>query len=158
MNAAYGTLVVNELFTSFQGEGLHTGLRTTFIRLAGCNLDCLWCDTRYARDPDSGIPTSIVDLISRVKDEGTTLVCITGGEPFLQKGLGDLIGGLLGLGMSVDIETNGSLPLRDHVLEHPSVFLSVDVKTPSSGEGGSFLMENLDLLRPSDQLKFVVRE
>ena len=147
---------INEIFTSFQGEGVHTGLPTTFIRLAGCNLDCKWCDTRYALSPSSGIETDIDEVFSKVKEPGIRMICITGGEPLIQPGTIELVKILAKEGYSIDIETNGSLSIESYVNLGHKVMISMDVKTPSSGEQDSFLNENITFLRPTDQLKFIL--
>lgn len=149
-------LVVNEIFLSFQGEGLHTGLPTTFVRLAGCNLKCGWCDTLYALDPGSGKPMGIPDIIREVKDLGNERVCITGGEPLLQEQTYTLVASLIEIGCLVDIETNGTISIGMYSELGERVFMSVDLKTPSSGEDGSFRMENMKFLRRHDQLKFII--
>jgi 7-carboxy-7-deazaguanine synthase len=149
-------LLIFEIFSSFQGEGIHTGLPTTFIRLSGCNLDCKWCDTRYALDPSSGRPMSITEIVQKVKELGNEMVCITGGEPLIQENTYRLVESLLEIGCRVDIETNGTMDFSHYSSLGEKVFLSVDVKTPSSGEDGSFLMDNIVSLRGKDQLKFII--
>jgi 7-carboxy-7-deazaguanine synthase len=149
-------LSVYEIFSSFQGEGIHTGLPTTFIRLSGCNLDCRWCDTRYAIDPSTGRSMGVDDIVHEVKEQGNEMICLTGGEPLVQKRTLDLVNALLEIGCSVDIETNGTVDLSLYSALGERVFLSVDVKTPSSGEQGSFLQKNFEYLRRQDQLKFII--
>ncbi len=151
-------VMVNEVFASVQGEGVNTGLPTLFIRLSGCNLDCRWCDTSYARSLDEGKEQEIEKIVREVLSRGLKRVCITGGEPLIQKGTIELSRALIGKGLLVDIETNGSLeagPFRK--LGRP-LMLSMDVKTPSSGECGSFLISNLPHLLRSDQLKFIIKD
>jgi len=152
------SLSVNEIFTSFQGEGLHTGLPTTFIRLAGCNLRCEWCDTEYALDLKDGTEMSIEEIVDMVKRSSIQLVCLTGGEPLMQTDAVSLVRSLMDADISIDIETNGSIDISDLIASLPSVMVSIDVKTPSSKEQGSFLMGNLDHLRPSDQMKFIIKD
>jgi len=149
---------VTEIFASFQGEGVHTGLPTTFVRLAGCSLECNWCDTLYSRDPAAGRPMSIEEIMDQVRDLGLSLVCITGGEPLEQADCITLVERLLEEGHRVDIETNGSRDIRPLVDRARGTFLSVDVKTPSSGMAGSFLTENLGLMDEYGQLKFIVKD
>lgn len=151
-------LNINEIFASFQGEGVHTGIPTVFIRLAGCNLRCRWCDTAYAIEPSSGIPMSISDILSKVSGYGLGVVCLTGGEPLLQSGSIELVDQLLSNGIRVDIETNGSLDIGPYIGKGEDAMLSMDVKTPSSGMESSLLVSNISLLRPVDQLKFVVKD
>ncbi len=149
---------MTEIFPSFQGEGVHTGLPTTFIRLAGCSLECSWCDTGYSRDPDSGRTMSMEEVMDEVRKLSLPLVCVTGGEPLEQKDCLGLLEALLREGYGVDLETNGSLDIGTVVERAGRTFLSVDVKTPSSGMCGSFLMGNLMFLGEHGQLKFVVKD
>lgn len=151
-------LVVNEIFTSIQGEGIHTGLVTTFIRLAGCDLRCRWCDTPYALSLKDGKPMSADEVLEEIRSGGTDLVCITGGEPLFQKGTNLLVKKLLESGFRVDLETNGANDISILPLKEGSLFLSMDVKPPSSGESDGFLISNLDHMRGDDQLKFIVKD
>ena len=151
-------LSVNEIFSSIQGEGIHTGFTTTFIRLAGCNLDCKWCDTKYALKITDGDELQISDIIHKVNTLGMELVCLTGGEPLFQKGSIDLVRDLLQDGLRVDIETNGSLDISEFVKLGSNVMISIDVKPPSSGEENMFLRANLQCLRPIDQIKFIISD
>ena len=97
-------LSVNEIFSSFQGEGVHTGLPTTFIRLAGCNLECNWCDTGYALKLTDGDQMSTDLILRKVKELGLDLICLTGGEPLLQKGTLELVRILLNNGYEIKLE------------------------------------------------------
>lgn len=151
-------LYVSEIFRSFQGEGVRTGLVTVFVRLAGCNLDCIWCDTRYARNREGAEEMGPESVLDEVEKLGSQNVCITGGEPMIQEEILDLIGILDRKGYRVDLETNGSVNLREVIDRYPKVFISMDVKNPSSGEEKSLDPENLDLLRSSDQVKFIVKD
>lgn len=146
-------LRVYEIFRSIQGEGVRMGIPTTFVRLVGCNLRCRWCDTAYAYEGGRDMTTE--DILERVHAFGVREVCITGGEP-LRQDVRSLLEDLLEMGHSVVLETNGSLPIRDLMLD--GVIISMDWKLPSSGEDGAMLGENLERLRPSDQLKFVVAD
>lgn len=149
-------LSVNEIFPSFQGEGIHTGLATTFVRLAGCNLKCQWCDTKYALKLSDGEMMSIDDILRKVKDIGLDLICLTGGEPLFQKDAFVLVRTLIEEGFQIDIETNGSMDIGPFSHLGKNVTISMDVKTPSSGESSSFLKGNLKKLRKDDQLKFII--
>jgi len=149
---------VNEIFTSIQGEGIHTGLPTTFIRFSGCNLRCRWCDTKYALDPGNGKDMSIEEILSTVKKDNGKYICLTGGEPLLQPDISRLIGDLIDEGYNVDIETNGSIDISNLVKDHPDLMISMDVKPPSSGESESLLVSNISELRGSDQLKFIIED
>ena len=151
-------LSVYEIFTSFQGEGIHTGLPTTFIRLAGCNLDCRWCDTKYALRIEDGKMMSIHDIIGSVERSGLDLICLTGGEPLVQENGLELVRELMERSKRIDLETNGSLDIRPYAGMGPDIMISMDVKTPSSGQEDRFLLSNLDGLRKHDQLKFIVAD
>ncbi len=146
-------LLVNELFYSIQGESTRAGFPSFFIRLAGCNLNCAWCDTAHAR---SGGRRMSIDRIVREAAKYPALdhITITGGEPLCQEGAPELIK-RLARSHAVQIETNGSIDLG---VVPPEVRKIVDVKTPSSGEGGSFLMENLRLVGARDEIKFVIAD
>lgn len=155
---------VTEIFRSIQGEGIYQGRPTIFVRFSGCNLRCSWCDTRYAFEEGNSI--TLEDLMEAINDLHLRNVCLTGGEPLLQEHLPLLARSILESGCSVDLETNGTLPVSDFLTnaapKDPSlkwrrrIVISLDVKMPSSGEAASFLRENLDILTPLDQIKFVV--
>ncbi|HYA54030.1 MAG TPA: radical SAM protein [Thermoplasmata archaeon] len=142
-----------EVFHSIQGEGPFTGLRTTFIRTARCNLRCSWCDTKYSFGP--GRARSIASLLAAVKRNRTSHVCLTGGEPLLQSESVALVRRLAERGVTTVVETGGSLDVAPY-LAVPRLVLSVDVKCPSSGMEGRNRWENLRLLRERDVVKFVV--
>jgi 7-carboxy-7-deazaguanine synthase len=148
-------LPVSEVFRSIQGETTRAGLPCTFVRTAGCNLHCAWCDTEYART-DPGTRVSVGQVLADVEAFGTRLVCITGGEPLLQAGaVASLADGLLRAGRTVLLETNGSLdtsPAPDGVVR------ILDVKCPGSGECGTTLDANVAALRPCDEAKFVLAD
>jgi 7-carboxy-7-deazaguanine synthase len=142
-----------EVFHSLQGEGPLTGVRTTFVRTARCNLRCRWCDTPYSFGP--GRERSIDSLLREVARNRTRFVCLTGGEPLLQRESVDLVRRLSARGITTVIETGGSLDVTPY-LDLPRVVLSVDVKCPSSGMEARNRWENLRLLRTGDVLKFVI--
>jgi 7-carboxy-7-deazaguanine synthase len=144
-----------EVFHSLQGEGPSTGVRTTFIRTARCNLRCAWCDTTYSFGP--GRERSIASLVREVDRHRTRHVCLTGGEPLLQRESLALVAALSRRGMTTVIETGGSLDVRPY-LGVPRVVLSVDVKCPSSKMTARNRWENLPLLRSEDVLKFVIAD
>ena len=145
-------LNVCEIFTSIQGESGLTGLPCTFIRLSGCNLQCVWCDTAYSR-LESGNKMSIEQILREVSKSHVNLVEITGGEPLLQKDTAALCKELLQNKYSVMIETNGTLDIS--VLDS-KVKRIVDIKCPGSGAGDSFLIDNIKRLTKNDEVKFVV--
>ena len=140
-----------EIFYSLQGESTFTGIPCTFVRLSGCNLDCAWCDTRYAKD--EATPLSIEKIIDQIKKFGCSLVEITGGEPLLQEETPDLISQLLEMDFQVLLETNGSQSIQNI---DPRCIRILDIKCPSSNESDSFLYENLTYLTKRDEIKFVI--
>jgi 7-carboxy-7-deazaguanine synthase len=142
-----------EVFHSVQGEGPLTGVRTSFVRTARCNLRCAWCDTTYSFG--AGTQRSIPSLVREVARHRTKNVCLTGGEPLLQAESVDLVREFSRRGLTTVIETGGSLDVRPY-LRVPRVILSVDVKCPSSRMEGRNRWENLPLLRAGDVLKFVI--
>lgn len=144
-------LRVNEIFHSIQGESTHAGRPCVFVRLTGCNLRCVWCDTAYAFH--EGREMALEEVVRRVSTYACDLVEVTGGEPLLQPGAIDLMGELVARGYEVLLETGGSLPI-DTV--PPGVKRIVDIKCPASGESSRNRWENLDALRPGDELKFVI--
>jgi 7-carboxy-7-deazaguanine synthase len=147
-------LLVNEIFYSIQGETRTAGLTSLFIRLSGCNLNCRYCDTQYARD--TGITCSIKKILTIAeKQKPFNHVTITGGEPLIQNNTQVLIDKLIENDYDVQIETNGSIFLKNI---NPKARKIADVKTPSSGESDSFYMENLKYLNEKDELKFVVSD
>ena len=147
------SLSICEIFHSLQGESTHAGRPCVFVRLAQCNLDCAWCDTQYARGLDEAAPMTRQEILDRVAEFNCNLVEITGGEPLLQAETPALIQDLLDQGYEVLLETNGS---RDIARVSPDCVRILDIKCPGSGEGGSFLWENIDHLSPKDEIKFVV--
>lgn len=143
-----------ELFDSIEGEGRRTGYMAVFVRFAGCNLRCSYCDTSYAWETSDAAETlSLEQLVSRIHQYPWKRVTLTGGEPMLQ----DLepLCRQLGLeGYEVNIETNGAVALFP---QRPwNLFYTMDVKSPSSGERDKMLMDNLDRLTAQDVIKFVV--
>jgi 7-carboxy-7-deazaguanine synthase len=143
---------VCEIFTSIQGESTYTGLPCTFVRLAGCNLRCVYCDTQYAFE--GGIEMPLDDIVGHVKLVGVNLVEITGGEPLLQgRDTLALIGTLLDEGFEVLVETNGSLGI--HEIDRRAVII-LDVKTPGSCMSNEMDFSNFDHLKVSDEVKFVI--
>ncbi len=142
-----------EVFHSLQGEGPLSGVRTTFIRTARCNLRCAWCDTPYSFGP--GRERSIGSLVREVVRNRTRHVCLTGGEPLLQRESVELVRRLVQVGCTVVIETGGSLDVAPY-LDLPGVILSVDVKCPSSRMERHNRWPNLPQLRPTDVVKCVI--
>lgn len=146
-------LLVSELFRSIQGETTRAGFPSFFIRLAGCNLNCAWCDTAHART--GGRRMSVGRILRAVtKHPDVDHITVTGGEPLCQDGAVELMRRLL-VSHDVQLETNGSIGLG---AVPKGVRKIVDVKTPSSGEADSFRMENLSLLDERDEIKFVIAD
>ena len=144
-------LKINEIYASIQGESSHTGLPCIFIRLTGCNLRCSWCDTAYAFY--AGNDLTIEETLQKVDTFGLPLVEITGGEPLLQEDVYPLMEALLKKGYRVMLETSGALPI-DKVPKR--VIKILDIKCPGSGEEKKNHLENLKLLSPHDEVKFVL--
>lgn len=142
---------VCEIFTSIQGEGTRAGRPCTFVRFTGCNLRCVYCDTVYAYY--EGAEYSEDALVEEVKGRGQRLVEITGGEPLLQPGVPRLVKRLLDEGFEVLVETNGTLSIEE--IDRRAVIL-MDVKTPGSGMFGKTDLGNLDRIKPSDEVKFIL--
>lgn len=147
------SLVVNEIFDSIDGEGIRTGELATFIRLAGCNLRCRYCDTSYALKANDGKKMSIENIIDKVKDIGIKNITLTGGEPLLQKNSFKLIDELIKNNFNINIETNGAIDISP--LIDKNVIITLDYKTISSKMNGRMLLDNLEKLREKDVLKFV---
>lgn len=156
---ASAPLRLTEIFHSVQGEGSTVGLPTTFIRLTGCSLRCSWCDTTYSFH--GGEDWTVERVLDRLAPIRTRRVCVTGGEPLDQHDacLG-LMSTLLERGYFVVLETSGSISVAaaDKLEPRGMLQLSVDVKCPSSNMQKRNLFENVALLRPQDQLKFVLSD
>jgi 7-carboxy-7-deazaguanine synthase len=148
-------LKVFETFTSIQGESSHAGKICFFIRLAGCNLNCSYCDTQYAKNPASGTEMSICNLVSLAKKAGAPIVEITGGEPLLQHQVPMLCEQLQEAGLIVMVETNGTQPVD---ILPPGTIRIIDCKCPSSGESERMLLSNCECLKPFDEMKFVISD
>ncbi len=148
-----GMLKVNEIFHSIQGESTHAGRPCVFVRLTGCNLRCSWCDTEYAFH--EGRPMAIDAVVEAVRRFDCDLVEITGGEPLLQPEAVPLMRALLDDGFEVLVETGGHVPI-DAVPD--GVRRIVDVKCPGSGESDRNHWDNLERLRPGDEVKFVLAD
>ena len=142
---------ITEIFHSLQGESRPVGLPTVFIRLTGCPLRCGYCDTEYAFH--GGQQMALADILAQVQGYGTRYVCVTGGEPLAQPVCLDLLAGLCDSDYRVSLETSGALDISG---VDPRVTIVMDIKTPASGESSRNRWENLALLKPEDQLKFVV--
>ena len=146
-----GLLKITEIFYSLQGEARDAGRPTVFVRLTGCPLRCVYCDSEYAFY--GGEWKKIDDILEQVASYRTPYVCVTGGEPLAQKRCQDLLNRLVEAGYRVSLETSGAMDVSQ-VDERVSRVL--DIKTPDSGEAGRNLWANLDTLTAHDQVKFVL--
>ena len=146
-------LTVNEIFFSIQGEGTRAGRPCVFVRLAGCPLRCTWCDTAYAFH--EGEKRSEDDILAQVESFPCGLVELTGGEPLSQPAAFPFITRLLDSGREVLVETSGHVLLEGL---DPRAVAILDVKAPGSGETHRMEWRNLDLLKPKDEVKFVIAD
>lgn len=144
-------LRIHEIFFSLQGESTRVGLPTVFVRLTGCPLRCGYCDTAYAFQGGSNM--SVEQILERVATHGTRYVTVTGGEPLAQKECQALLRALCDAGYDVSLETGGSLDIGP---VDPRVSVILDIKTPGSGEAAKNRWDNLPLLKPRDEVKFVL--
>lgn len=159
-----GTFRLAEHFVSINGEGRNAGALALFLRFAGCNLRCDWCDTMWANGKDAPFQllnrSSIVDIAAKAIEEyGVRLVTLTGGEPLLQDELPELCRGIASLGLNTEIETNGAVPLKPFLdrcnkyLNRPVI--TMDYKLPSSKMEEHMCTENFAQLCDFDTLKLV---
>ena len=149
--AAADRLKITEIFLSLQGEARDAGWPTVFVRLTGCPLRCVYCDTAYAFH--GGEWRGIDDILDEVARHGVRHVCVTGGEPLAQKRCIDLLRRLCDAGYAVSLETSGALDVSE---VDPRVSRVVDLKTPDSAEAARNRWDNLPLLNAHDQIKFVI--
>jgi 7-carboxy-7-deazaguanine synthase len=146
-------LRVSEIFHSIQGESARSGLPTVFVRLTGCPLRCVWCDTAYAFS--GGEASDVATVLARVAAFACPTVCVTGGEPLAQKSCLDLLAALCDAGYSVSLETSGAL---DVASVDPRVAKIMDLKAPGSGEVAKNRWENLAHLTAHDEIKIVLSD
>jgi 7-carboxy-7-deazaguanine synthase len=144
-------LTVNEVFFSIQGEGSRAGRPCVFLRLTGCPLRCVWCDTAYAFH--EGQRRGEAELVEELQRFPVRLLCLTGGEPLAQPAAFPFVTRLLDDGWEVVVETSGHVPLGPL---DPRAVAIMDVKTPGSGESRRMEWANLDRLRAADEVKFVI--
>ena len=144
---------ITEIFFSIQGESSHAGRPCVFVRLTGCNLRCTWCDSDYTFT--GGERMSLEDVIGRVRSYGCNLVEITGGEPLAQSEAFELIQRLCDERFEVLIETSGSIDIAPVDRRATLIY---DIKCPGSGEVEKNRWANLDILRPHDEIKFVIAD
>jgi 7-carboxy-7-deazaguanine synthase len=150
-NKPAGQLLIHEIYRSIQGESTFAGLPCVFVRLAVCDARCVWCDTPHAFS--QGNLLSVEAVIQSVLSEKCPLVEITGGEPLLQQEVLPLMKRLADTGLTVLLETSGA---HDVGKVDPRVHIVMDLKCPDSGECRHNRWQNLDVLKPSDQIKFVI--
>jgi 7-carboxy-7-deazaguanine synthase len=146
-------LRVTEIFHSIQGESTWAGYPCTFVRLTGCPLRCVWCDTEYAFH--GGQKTSLDEIMTRVREIGTNLVEITGGEPLIHNNAFVLARMLLDEGFTVLVETSGAIDVSPL---DARVHKIMDLKCPGSGEAEKNLWSNLDHISAGDEIKFVIKD
>jgi len=146
-------LKVNEIFYSIQGESSFSGIPFVFIRLAGCNLRCSYCDTKYAYE--DGEEFTAKQILKEVKKFKCRYVEITGGEPLLQDDTPFLVDSLIDKGFTVLVETNGT---KDVSVVSDKAIIIMDIKCPSSGESDKTDWENIKRLDAKDEVKFVIAE
>lgn len=146
-----GSLRITEIFYSLQGESNTVGIPTVFIRLTGCPLRCVYCDTAYAFT--GGKKIEIAEIINQAEQYGTKYITVTGGEPLAQPACHELIAQLLDKGFIVSLETSGAIDLSG---VDSRVVKVMDLKTPSSGELNKNLYQNINHLNYQDQVKFVI--
>ncbi|MEW5838613.1 MAG: 7-carboxy-7-deazaguanine synthase QueE [Pseudomonadota bacterium] len=151
LDAATSVLRITEIFYSLQGESTRVGLPTVFVRLTGCPLRCVYCDSAYAFT--GGEKWSIDAILAEVAKHQTPRVCVTGGEPLAQKNCLQLLTVLCDAGYDVSLETSGALDIAP---VDARVSRIMDLKTPASGEAARNRYENIELLRATDEVKFVI--
>jgi 7-carboxy-7-deazaguanine synthase len=147
------SLTISEIFFSLQGETSRAGLPTVFIRLTGCPLRCVWCDTEHAFT--GGSRMTLGEILEEAARHKARHLCVTGGEPLAQKNCRPLLSALCDAGYDVSLETSGSLDIADI---DPRVSRIVDLKPPGSGEAEKNRWQNIELLTPRDELKFVISD
>jgi len=145
---------INEIFFSLQGEGLLVGTPCIFVRTSGCNLRCTYCDTTYAYE--KGTVMTIQEIIETIQRFPSSDVCVTGGEPLMQKDTPRFIDCLLKKEYRVCLETNGSYSIQS-LVGKKSLILSLDIKCPSSCSDEQMNLHNIHFLSKKDQLKFIIK-
>jgi 7-carboxy-7-deazaguanine synthase len=162
MDVNNSKLPMVEIFETVEGEGTRAGFPTVFVRLFGCNLRCVWCDTKYSYPPEEAeMVMSIGEIVNEVRRYRSTHICLTGGEPLLY---GDKSAALIEALLEIErlddlhIETNGAIDLTLFMdrIHSPKVRYIMDYKLPDSGESDKMVISNLGMLRKQDELKFVI--
>lgn len=151
---------VVEIFSSINGEGTRAGQLAVFVRMQGCNLNCTYCDTKWANEPDAKFHwTSTEEILELLRSMEIKNVTITGGEPLLQEEIGELLEAMAKEeNLRVEIETNGSVPLQPFAEIPNGPSFTMDYKLPGSGMEKYMLPENFAVLRAQDTVKFVVKD
>lgn len=152
-SAKYDVLRVSEIFLSLQGESSRVGLPTVFVRLTGCPLRCVWCDSEYAFH--GGENLTVAQILHSVASHATRRVCVTGGEPLAQRGCLPLLTALCDAGYEVSLETSGALDIAP---VDPRVAMVMDIKAPGSGEEKKNRWANLAHLKAKDEIKLVLAD
>lgn len=149
---------VAEIFESINGEGPLAGQRALFLRFAGCNISCAYCDTAWANEPGyTGTQMSVDEILLEVKKAQIRNITITGGEPLLQEDMPKLLKALADTGEHrIEIETNGTVDLTPFCDIGDDISFTMDYKLPGSGMEDAMCMENFRLLKENDSVKFVV--
>ena len=142
---------INEIFFSIQGESSYVGYPTVFVRTSGCHLRCTYCDTTYAYHQGSNM--ELDDVVKNIKQHATKYVCLTGGEPLLQKETLPLMSQLCDDGYIVSLETSGDIDCKEVDRRVKKI---IDVKTPDSGEPNKFATANLEFANKETEFKFVI--
>lgn len=153
MSTTSTSLKISEIFHSLQGETSRVGLPTVFVRLTGCPLRCVWCDTEHAFS--GGQRMALATIVDTVRHYATRHVCVTGGEPLAQKNCLPLLTQLCDAGFDVSLETSGAYDIAP---VEPRVSRIVDLKAPGSGECSKNLWANIEFLSPHDEVKFVLAD
>jgi 7-carboxy-7-deazaguanine synthase len=146
-------LKINEIFYSIQGESSRIGFPTIFIRLTGCPMRCVYCDTGYAFNEGKNL--SIDEIIEAIKKYPSKYITVTGGEPLAQKNVLQLLDELIRLNYEVSLETGGAIDIKG---VHQKVKIILDIKTPKSGEVDRNFWDNLKKIRASDEIKIVIQD
>lgn len=147
------TLNISEIFYSIQGEGTRAGMPCVFVRLAGCNLRCKWCDTIYAQDINSEQKMSFNEILEKIYSYDCDFIEFTGGEPLMQEQVVELMNFIAQKKFTVAIETNGTFSIKEL---SPNIIKIIDIKCPSSNMEKYNLWENFQHITKNDELKFVV--
>ena len=147
------SLKINEIFYSIQGESSRIGLPTIFIRLTGCPMRCVYCDTGYAFN--EGKNFSLDEIIESIKKFPSKYITVTGGEPLAQKNVLQLLDQLIELNYEVSLETGGAIDIQG---VHQKVKRILDIKTPKSGEVNNYFWDNLKKIRAFDEIKIVIQD